>query len=113
MHLSFLRELNGIANQIEDDLAQSGWITLDSFRYFRRKIAKQLQSFFFGSECQGLYGHFQEFAKIKINFLEFYFSGFDLRKIENVVNHNQEGIRRELYNLKVFLLFGGQVRRQR
>ncbi len=50
------------------------------------------------------HGILQNLAKIKIDVLQLHLAGFDLRKIQNVVDNAQKGLRGAAHRFRVSLL---------
>ena len=50
--LALLGELDGVADQIHQHLAEARWITPDGARHFRRDIGEQLEMLFAGADRQ-------------------------------------------------------------
>src|SRR5271154_801708 len=92
-YFSFSRELDSVAHQVNHDLAQSIGITPHDFRHLGCNVAQKLKPLLVGPKSKSLEGCFQTVAQIEINCLQFDFPHLDFRKVENVVDYCEQGIR--------------------
>jgi hypothetical protein len=65
--LALFGKLDGVLDQIDDDLAQPGGIAHDVFENIGRHMASQLQLFLVGAECEDLHRIFQNFPEIELH----------------------------------------------
>src|SRR5882757_6496673 len=82
-HFTVLGELDGIADQIDEHLAQTQRITLHPSRDRRRNVDDQFQALRLRPLGEHFAGFLDHFAQIEIDLLELEPTGFDLGEIEN------------------------------
>jgi len=80
------RELQGVVDEVEEDLSQPQRIAEVAFRHARRELGSQLEVFLPRADDQRLEQLGDRFGEREIDRLEFQFSGFDFREIEDVVD---------------------------
>ena len=102
-------ELDSIANQVHNDLAQSVGIPTCHFRHLGGHLAQKLDSFFVAPESKRLQRGFEMVAHIEIHHFQINFSGLDFGEIQNVVDDRQQGISRQLHRIQIFALFRGEL----
>jgi hypothetical protein len=78
--MSGVRELDGIADEVSDDLPDAQWVAADAIRNVRMDVCNELQSFLVGTECEGTKGIADQIADSERDVFQFEFAGFDLRK---------------------------------
>ena len=89
-NLAMFCELDGVADQVDEHLAQPAEVSVQNPRNVGRYVVEQLQSFFIRPQCRRFEHGSQAFAKIKISKLKFDFAGLDLGEIENVVDYREQ-----------------------
>src|SRR3984957_2736953 len=89
-NLAGVRELDGVADEIDEDLAQPHRIAPHGAGYVEIDGTGQLQPLRMGSAGEDLAGFFDGFAQAEFDALELEFSGFDLREIQDVVDDLQQ-----------------------
>ena len=89
-HFSALGKLDCVADQIDDHLTQTRRIANDANRHIRPHIGNQLQPFLVGTDRENPNRLEDDVVNRKGQRLERHLAGFDLRKIENVVDDGQQ-----------------------
>src|ERR1700728_1864018 len=95
-HLSALRELDGIADQVEEDLPQSSRIPRYRFGHFRSNVAKQFEPFLLRPQRERFQGLFHAVVQVKVDHFQVDLPGLDLGKVKNVVDDGKQRIAGEL-----------------
>ena len=100
-HVSLLRELDGVADQVQEDLTQSARVAGQNGWNVGGNAQQQLQVLFGrpGRERTKRIG--DQIAKVEVDPLEFQFAGLDLREVEDVVDQAQQGICRLLDQVEI------------
>ena len=93
---AYVGELYGIANQIDQHLFQARCIADQMRRNLRRQTKGDLQLFLVGLQSHGPGSLGYGFCQLEVAALELQLAGFDLREIQNIVDHDQQGIGRIL-----------------
>ena len=92
--LAALGELDGVAQQVQQNLSNPMHIADQPFGNPRIDVEGQLQSFVVGSHCQGAECFADSFAQFKVRGIEFQFLRLDFGKVEDVVDQRQQRISR-------------------
>ena len=87
-------ELDGVANEIEDDLAQTGRISDQCVGDIGPDVAGELKSLLLSPQRQQLQSILESVSQIEFNGIEVQFAGFDLGKVQDVVDQCQQGVGR-------------------
>ncbi len=88
--LAHVRELDGVADEIDQNLTQASRIAADFRRHVRIDRADQFQALGVRTRGADFDRLFDGFAQTEIDALEFELAGFDLGEIENVVDDLQQ-----------------------
>ena len=104
-HLAALGELDGIARQIEQYLAQAQGIAHQAPGHLLRDVTDELKAALMGPEGQHPQGLGQGLARIKAQMLDGHLAGLDLRKIQDIVDDGHQRVRRGLDHPQIFLTF--------
>ena len=80
-HLAPLGELDGVSDQVGDDLPKTGGVALQVFRRTRVNAVEQFQAFLMRPQRQRLHGLSQAVAQVEHDTVEAEFPSLDLRKI--------------------------------
>src|SRR5207245_9991653 len=80
-------ELYGVTHQVDNDLADAAGITEQRFRYIVLHLVDKLQALLMRSETEGFHGFTQTPAQVKGDRFQIEFAGFDLRKIQYIIDH--------------------------
>src|SRR5437016_5145125 len=94
--LSLIGKLDGIADKIHQYLAQASWVAHEVVRHLRMHTVDELQSLFVSSQSERLERGAETVAQVKINVLESELTGFNLRKVKNIVDNVQQRFPRGL-----------------
>ena len=106
-------ELDGVPNQVGQDLTQTARISEHGLRCFRRGLTQKLESLFIGPEGERFQGRLHALTQVEWRLFQIDFAGLDLREVENVVDDVQQGFSGQLDRLQVLSLLARQVRLQR
>jgi len=90
-NLAFLGELDGIANEIDDDLAQALAVPQHARVKIGRNIADQLQTFAVRTLGEGIDRILDDFAHAERFRVQLQLTRFDLREIQDVVDDVEQG----------------------
>jgi hypothetical protein len=77
-NLSFVREFDCVADQVQDDLTQPVRVSTEQFGDIRAHLAQQLKPLLIRAQGQGLKGSLHALAQIEVYGLQFHLSRFDL-----------------------------------
>ena len=102
-YVARVRELDGIARQIQNDLTQPVRIA-DHHLAFQVGIEKKLQAVCMSARRDGFEGFADAFQDIELDVLQIQFPSLDFGKIEDVVDHGQHGVGRRSYRLQIIAL---------
>src|SRR6185369_15762496 len=91
-HLPFIRELDGVADKVDDDLSETNWVSKDAIRQVSLNVTSQLQFFVVGTWGQQAHCVFEGVAEIEVSLVEFELSRFDLREIKQIIDQREQGI---------------------
>jgi hypothetical protein len=111
-HLAALGELDGVADQVHDDLAQASRIADHPLRHRQGDVGNELQLLLGGLNGEGLQRVAQGLAQLERQLLELEPPRLDLREVEDVVQQPQQGVRRALRHRQVLALLRIQRRAQ-
>ena len=88
--LSRLGKFDRIANNIEQNLAQTPRITEHPVRHIVGNITNQLKPFFAGAQTQGFESIHHRFRQVEADPLNLQFASLNLGEVENVINDGQQ-----------------------
>ena len=108
-HLALLGELQGIADEIDDDLPQADRVPLEHVGHVGRHVASQLQPLLVGAGRQGVERVAQVIAQAEGDGIEVQPPRLDLGKIKNVVDNGQQRMGRFLHQLQIFALLDAKA----
>ncbi len=103
-HFAALRELDGVVHQIHHHLPQAVVIAHQPGRHVAVDVAGQLQPLLVGAEGERFQRVAQALAEVEPLLLQHELFGLDLGKIEDVVDHPQQGLARIADGGQVFAL---------
>ena len=112
-NLAFFGELQGVAEQVYDHLAETGWIGGGSFRNVGTDLAGELDAFLRRPQRKRPNGFFHQPGQIEFDGVHFQLARFDLGEIQNVVDDRQQRVRGGFGGLEKLALFAGQAGIQR
>src|SRR6185312_4438493 len=90
-NFAFAGELQRVAEQVDEHLAQAAGVARNNLGNLRRYLAQQLNAFLVGPQRKRLHRTFNAIAKTEVHFFEVYLTGLDLGKVEDVVDDIQQG----------------------
>ena len=102
-------ELDGVAYQIDDHLPQPQRVAQQGVGDFRRDVIGEFETLFGGADGQRLQGITQSVPQIKRQRFQVEFARFDLGKIQNIVEQQQQRIGRRRHHREVIALLRRQV----
>src|SRR5204862_644923 len=112
-HLTLIRELDGIAYQVHDDLAQPAGVAYQRIRQVGRDLASQLQAFLMRTEGEQAKRVFQRIPQPELDMVEVEFTSLDFREIEYIVDQKQQRVGGILDCGQILLLLRGELCTQR
>ena len=86
-------EFDGVANQVDEDLAESAGVAQEPPRHFRLNAVGQLQPLFLGSHRQGFKQVPEARAQIEFEDVELQLTRLDFGEIQNVVKDGEQRVR--------------------
>ena len=111
-HLAVAGELDRVADEIVEDLAQSSGIAAQMHRHFWPDESGQLKPLAVGLRGEQVHRVVDDFAQFKVGDLEVEFARLDLGEIENVVDDDEERFAADPHGAGEFALLGRQVGHQ-
>jgi hypothetical protein len=112
-HLALLRELDGVAHEVEEHLAEPAGVADQRIGHVLLDLADQFQPLLVGAHGQRAQGGAQHGAQREIGRVQFQAAGVDLGEVQEVVDDPEEGVRRRLDRRQVLPLLGRQLGVQR
>ncbi len=107
--LAALGELDGVADEVEDDLSEPARVADDGVGDVGRDVADQLEVFLVRAQGQRLHRALEVLAQTERRVLQIELAGFDLREVENVVQERQQRVGRRLRELEILALLAGEI----
>src|SRR5438874_13131896 len=89
-----LGKLDGVTDQVDNDLAEAARIAQQRVRYVAVDLAGQLQPLLVGPQSQGLHGIAKAVAQSEFHAIELEFPRLDFGEIEDVVDDVQKRVGR-------------------
>ncbi len=111
-HLAALRELDRIADQVDQDLAHPSGVADYRHRHLRRDVARQFQPLLLAAQGQRLDRVADLVVQLERNRLQLQLPRLDLGEVEDVVDDSQERFGRQLGHVQVVALLARQLRVQ-
>src|SRR5437764_11158260 len=105
-HIAARSELDGITQEINQDLAEPGDVADDRWRHFVVHQVGQVDLFFSGPSSQQVERIFDASANVEGLLFQFEFARFDFGKIEDVVDDGQQCVAAVAKGLNQLALFG-------
>ena len=90
LHLAMLGELEGVGQQVAQDLLQAPTVTVDHLRHARLQMGQQAQALDLGHRAQAGVQLHQQVMDIQRLQLELHAPGLDLGQVEHVVDQLQQ-----------------------
>jgi len=109
---AFFGELDGVVQQVEQDLVNALFVAGHGAGHFRRAAQRQVQPLGHRPRRDGAQGMLGSAAGRERLALNLHVARLDLGQVEDVVQQVQQAVGGELHRLQVFALFLGQVRRE-
>src|SRR6516164_5329151 len=81
-HFAFVGELNGITDEVDDDLTKANRVTEDAIRQVYLNVTAQLQLFLMSARGEQAHGVLEGVTKIKVSLIELELPCLDLGEIE-------------------------------
>ncbi|EZP46142.1 hypothetical protein BW39_05793 [Delftia sp. RIT313] len=103
-HLAMLGELDGVADQVGQHLAQAHWVAAQTGRQVRVQRIDHFQPLFLCAQRRGGRHGLQHIVKGEVHFLQRQHARLYFGEIEDVVDHGQKGAGRALHLLQVAAL---------
>ena len=91
-HLAVVGELDGVGEEVDENLSQAGHVAVDGGRHQRLEEVSEVQGFLGAPGRQDVESALDALAEVKGSALEIEPSGLDLGKVEDVVDDSEEGI---------------------
>ena len=110
---ALVRELDGVAEDVQEHLAQSAGVADEVGRHVGRDVVGELEPFLRGAERQQLGGVADGLAEIERGVVELEPLRFDLREVEDVVDDPEQRLGRRLHRVEVLVLFGRELGAER
>jgi hypothetical protein len=107
-HAALGGELDGIVDQVGDDLAEPVLVAQYEFGQRRVDVEPQVQALLAGGRGKGMRHLADHLAEIEGQPFELQAAGFDAREIENVVEQEEQGIGRTAQGGELAMLLGRQ-----
>ena len=111
-NLPFLGELDGVAQQVQQDLAQAVWVALHKLTHIGPDVAAQDQVFALGLDRLLGAQLIDQFVEREIHQLQFDGSALQLGGVEDVVEQVQQAARRLVHDLQLLAGPTGQFAHQ-
>src|ERR1022692_347176 len=108
-HLTLFGELDGIASQVEQDLAEAVGIASEERGCFRHRPPAKGQSFGVRLGAQGLDGLFHDAARVEVHVLQGELPGLDLGQVQDVVDERHQRLSAGVDHAGVISLFRDEV----
>src|SRR5215469_16357223 len=112
-HFAFVGKLDGIPDKVDDDLSETNRVAEDAIRQIDLYMAPQLQFFLVSTRGKKSYCVFEDVTETEVSLVEFKLPGLDLRKIEQVIDQREQGVRGILDRAQIFALVAGERSTQR
>ena len=105
-----LGELDGVADQVGQHLAQAQRVAAQARRQARVQRVDHLQPLFLGAQRGGGRDGLQHVVQCEVHLLQHQHAGLYLGEVEDVVDHGQQRVGRALHLLQIAALARGQRR---
>src|SRR5512144_628562 len=86
-YFSRFSKFDGITYEVSENLLQANWIPPKGYRITITQAINELQLFFIGVFRKDFHHIFNTLAQIEVDIFQLEFTGFDFRKIQNVVDN--------------------------
>src|SRR5215467_59028 len=112
-YFAFVGGLRVINDKVDDDLSETNRIAEDASRQIALNVASHFEFFLVSTWGKQAHRVFEGVTKIELSLVEFELSRLDFRKIEQVIDQREQGIRGILDRAQVFALLAGERSAQR
>lgn len=106
--LAVFRELDGIVDEVGDDLAEAEGVAAEVLGDIGWDFDEELEAFFVGFLGGDRGDRVDDLVELEVDIFDIEFTGFDFGDIEDVVNDAEEGGSGGVYFMDVVVLFGGE-----
>jgi len=103
-----LGELEGVADEVDEDLAEAGAIAADQGGEVAVEPVEEVEFLLGGAGCEQVEHAFDDFAEVEGDVLQLQLTGLDLGVVEDVVDDGQEGLAAGADGVDVVALGGGE-----
>jgi len=100
-------ELDSIADQIEQYLSESAWVSPQDFRNLLRNHVDDINTFLLRPDGKDFDGMLDGCPDVEVQTFEHELSGLNLRKIQNIVDDRKEGVAAGMDGLGIHVLLRG------
>jgi DNA-directed RNA polymerase subunit K/omega len=104
-----IRELDGIADEIEKNLPEASLVADHRARQVRIEAPCQIEPLLTGARAHQLDNTLQPLVERKRRRVDFQLAGLDLRKIQDLVDDRQEVLGRQIDGIDVGALLGREL----
>ena len=102
-------EFDGVADEIDDDLAETVAVAADHLGDTGGDVAEEFKTLFIGAKGEGLESGFEDIAEVEVDVFELGLAGFDLGEVEDVVDDAEERVCGEFDGLEVLALLWDEL----
>ena len=103
-----LGKLEGVADEVDEDLAEAGAIAADQGGDVAVEPVEEVEFLLGGAGCEQVEHAFDDFAEVEGDVLQLQLTGLDLGVVEDVVDDGQEGLAAGADGIDVVALGGGE-----
>ena len=107
--LAALGELDGVADEVDQDLAEAAGVADQGVGHVVGDVEGQLQALLVGPQAERPHRVAQAVAEVERAGVELELARLDLGEVEDVVDHRQEGVGRRGDHLQVLALLGREL----
>src|SRR5262245_26246398 len=90
-HLAFFGEFDGVVDQVQEDLPEPAGIAGEQCRSHEINMTDKVKTLVLCFTRHQVYGVFDGGTQVKVQDLQFQLPGFNLGKIQNVIDNGQQG----------------------
>ena len=112
-HFAVFRELDGVPDEIRDDLAKAVGVAHQGVRHVGTDVIGQFQSLQLCPRRQQLERRGEAVAQVERDDIDGELAGLDLREVEDVVDDGQQRLGGRLDHVQIVALLGSEVRGER
>ena len=93
--LTAFGKFDGVAHQVDDDLADSPRVAHERFRHVGLHLVDEFQPFLMGAVAQSLHGLSQTLAQLEGDSFHLQLACFYLREVQDVIDDAKQGLSRQ------------------